>query len=57
MRKTQPCIVCGKLSLPGFAKGTGKCQYHWNIQAFGKEWADEVVKRESEKGRGENNAK
>lgn len=44
------CTECDKPSLPGFVPGTGKCQYHWNVQAYGKEWADKV-KADSESAR------
>jgi hypothetical protein len=38
----QKCTVCGKPSIPGLIAGCGKCQYHWNVGVFGKEWADKV---------------
>lgn len=37
-----PCTKCGKPGIPGLIQGVGKCQYHWNVGAFGKEWADQV---------------
>jgi hypothetical protein len=33
---------CGKPSIPGLIQGAGKCQYHYNVGQFGKEWADKV---------------
>lgn len=44
MPKRQSCTVCGKPSIPGLKKGKGKCQYHWDVGAFGQEWADKVRK-------------
>lgn len=43
----QKCTVCDNPSIPGLHKGHGKCQYHWNVGAFGKVWADECEKRET----------
>ncbi len=40
----QKCTLCNEKSIPGLLKGHGKCQYHWNVGAFGKEWADKVAK-------------
>ena len=37
------CTLCGAKSIPGLKKDNGKCQYHWNVGAFGKEWADKVA--------------
>jgi len=37
------CTLCEKKSIPGLLKGNGKCQYHWNVGAFGKEWADKIA--------------
>ena len=42
--KKQKCTDCEKDSIKGMTFGNGKCQYHWNIIAFGKEWADKVKK-------------
>jgi len=42
-RKTNnPCTICGAPGIPGLLRGSGKCQYHYNIGQFGKEWADKV---------------
>ena len=41
---TNTCTVCGKPSIPGLHRGSGKCQYHWNAMLWGKEWADWVEK-------------
>lgn len=38
----QVCTECGEPSLPGLIQGAGKCQYHWNVGAYGKDWADKV---------------
>lgn len=42
-----PCTItnCGKPGIPGLLKGAGKCQYHYNVGQFGKDWADEVEAR------------
>ncbi len=37
-----PCTICGAPGIPGLYKGSGKCQYHWNVGAFGKARADEI---------------
>ncbi len=37
-----PCTICGKPGIPGLRAGQGKCQYHWNVGAFGKLWADKI---------------
>lgn len=37
-----PCTVCGKPGIPGLVAGAGKCQYHWNVGAYGQAWADEA---------------
>ena len=42
--KKQKCTICGEPSIRGMSHGNGKCQYHWNEIAFGKEWADKVKK-------------
>jgi hypothetical protein len=47
MPKAQKCTLCDKPSIPGLVRGRGKCQYHWNVGVWGKEWADEVQKRET----------
>lgn len=41
----QLCTIpkCGKKSIAGLHKGHGKCQYHWNVLLYGKEWADHVA--------------
>lgn len=38
----QKCTLCNKDSIPGLLKGHGKCQYHYNLGQFGKDWADYV---------------
>jgi hypothetical protein len=38
----QRCTICGGPSVPGLVRGHGKCQHHWNVGAFGKEWAERV---------------
>ena len=40
----QLCTICKEPSIPGLVKGRGKCQYHWNVGAFGQAWADRVEK-------------
>ena len=40
--KKQVCTVCGKNSIPGLKRGCGKCQYHWNVGAFGRDVADKA---------------
>lgn len=37
-----PCTKCGKPGIPGLIQGAGKCQYHWNVGAYGQAWADRV---------------
>ncbi|CAB5514476.1 hypothetical protein ACOTHJ_15885 [Achromobacter xylosoxidans] len=37
-----PCTLCGKPGIPGLIAGAGKCQYHYNVGQFGREWADRV---------------
>jgi hypothetical protein len=37
-----PCTICLKPGIPGLRKGAGKCQYHWNVGAYGQLWADQV---------------
>lgn len=37
-----PCTKCGKPGIPGLINGAGKCQYHWNVGAFGQAWADQI---------------
>lgn len=44
-----PCTVCGKPGIPGLLKGCGKCQYHYNVGQFGKDWADRCREGESMK--------
>lgn len=41
---SNPRTECGKPGIPGLIKGAGKCQYHWNVGAYGKEWADKCLK-------------
>lgn len=36
------CAICGKDGIPGLPRGAGRCQYHYNVAAFGKEWANKV---------------
>lgn len=38
--KTQKCTLCDEPSLSGIKPGQGKCQYHWIMDIWGKEWAD-----------------
>jgi hypothetical protein len=40
--KKKPCTIpgCKEPSIPGLSKNQGKCQYHYNVGQFGKEWAD-----------------
>lgn len=40
------CTICGKPGIPGLIRGAGKCQYHWNVGAYGQEWADECEARQ-----------
>lgn len=44
-----PCTVpgCSNPGIPGLVQGCGKCQYHWHVGVWGKEWADEVERRNS----------
>lgn len=42
MPNKQVCTECGEPSIPGLARGAGKCQYHWNAGVWGKAWADKV---------------
>lgn len=44
MKTKQTCTECSRPAIPGLQKGKGKCQYHWNVGAFGKDWADKVLK-------------
>ena len=48
--KRQKCTVpsCGDDSVPGLIRGHGKCQYHWNVGAFGQQWADKCRRRDAE---------
>lgn len=39
---TTKCSICGADSIPGMYRLGGKCQYHYNVGQFGKEWADKV---------------
>lgn len=32
----------GKKSITGLKRGVALCQYHYNLQVWGKEWADQV---------------
>lgn len=34
---------CGKRSIPGLVPGVALCQYHYNVYAYGKEWADKCL--------------
>jgi hypothetical protein len=43
MKNTQPCVVCGKPSLTGLAKGHGLCKFHWNMAHWGREWAEKCA--------------
>jgi hypothetical protein len=47
-RVHNPCTECKEPGIPGLFKGQGKCQYHWNVSAYGREWADKC--REAQKG-------
>lgn len=40
--KKQKCTIkgYGKDSIPGLIRGHGKCQYHYDVGQFGKDWAD-----------------
>lgn len=40
-----PCTKCGKPGIPGLIQGAGKCQYHWNVGAYGQAWADRVAEQ------------
>jgi hypothetical protein len=40
--KQQVCTLCEKPSISGLIRGRGKCQYHWNLGCWGKDWADKV---------------
>lgn len=42
------CTVCGKPSIPGLLYG--KCQYHYNLHVWGKDWADKCEKDAKAKG-------
>jgi hypothetical protein len=42
-RLKKPCS-CGKPSVPGLKPGQSLCQYHYNVAAFGKDWADRCRK-------------
>ncbi len=33
---------CGQKSITGLKRGVALCQYHYNLQVWGKEWADQV---------------
>lgn len=46
--KPQQCTICGAKTIPGLIRGAGKCQYHYNVGQFGKEWADQVEKLKKE---------
>lgn len=39
----EPCTLCGRPSIPGLLRGAGKCQYHYNVGQFGKDWADKCA--------------
>jgi hypothetical protein len=39
------CVHCDKPSIPGLKPGPGLCQYHWNVAAYGREWADDVARQ------------
>lgn len=49
MSKRQLCTInnCPETSIPGMQPGCGKCQYHWNVGAYGVDWADR--QREAER--------
>ena len=36
----QRCTRCPRRSVPGIAKGHGKCPYHWAVGVWGQRWAD-----------------
>lgn len=40
MSTRNPCTICGAPGIPGLLQGAGKCQYHYDVGQFGKEWAD-----------------
>lgn len=46
MRKRKKCKYCEEPSIPGLSIDPGLCQYHWNERIWGKNWADEVKRRE-----------
>lgn len=48
MTTNNPCTICGQPGVPGLIAGQGKCQYHWNVGAFGKLWADHCEDRKRE---------
>lgn len=52
--KRQKCTIpgCGDDSVPGLIRGHGKCQYHWDVGAFGQQWADECRRRDAEETAG-----
>lgn len=39
---------CGKKSITGLKRGVSLCQYHYNAQTWGKQWADQVEKAKKE---------
>lgn len=45
-RSKNPCTICGKPGIPGLIRGAGKCQYHWAVGVWGKEYADSVQGRQ-----------
>lgn len=34
------CTICGGKGIPGLIRGAGKCQYHWDLECYGREWVD-----------------
>jgi len=47
-KKTKACTICGKPSIPGLLPLSGKCQYHWDVGAYGKAWADRCASQKKQ---------
>jgi hypothetical protein len=45
----QKCTECNKDSIPGLIKGKGKCEYHWTLGVWGKEWANKTLEKKESK--------
>ncbi|QXV78250.1 hypothetical protein bas61_0121 [Escherichia phage EmilieFrey] len=39
---------CGKKSISGLKRGVALCQYHYNAQTWGKQWADQMEEAKKE---------